>query len=551
MTPPATASFSPSFSSLTPTVTVNQPGIYKFVWKETNSVCGPIRDTVQVTVSDVQLTATPVSPSCGGYSDGSITINSTGATEYSFDGGTNWQPANMQGGFTAGPYTVCARNAQGCEKCINTTIIEPIPVTITVSNDTLICENGTASMVATGAAAPGATFVYHWDHTPSLLATQDVNPAANTTYTVIAENQSGCQSQPATIDVTIRPPLGALITPDQYVCPGYPGSITIDGNGGIGAPYTYTWSTGYSSVGVNSSITESPQVTTTYTVTVDDVCESTPFVISTQIITHPVPVPQIAVDFPELCEPAAFNITNETDPAMSASTEWRISDGQTFSDVDLVQPDSLWAGSYDVTLIVTSPQGCIDSTTFENFLTVRPKPNADFRWSPDPITMFNTEALLQNYSFGAETYQWQIEAGSPAASTSENVVTVFPDGVTGYYTVTLWATSDLGCWDSVTKIVPVMPEILIYAPNTFTPDGDEFNQTWQVYMQGIDEYNFNLTIYNRWGQVIWESNDLNAAWDGTYNGQIVPQGTYNWKIRVKDILTDKWMEYQGSTNVIR
>lgn len=549
LTPPATASFSPNFSSLTPTVTVNQPGVYHFVLREITTVCGTTRDTMQVTVSDVTLSATPISPSCGGYSDGQIVINSTGATQYSFDGGTTWQASSSQGGFAAGTYSVCAKNALGCQKCINTTIIDPTPVVASVSNDTLICQNGTASLVAS--ATGGTSFTYHWSHTSSLLPNQDVMPVVNTTYTVVAENQAGCQSPPQTIDVTLRSPLTTTITPDQSVCPGYPGSITADGSGGIGSPYTFVWSTGATQTGASSTITEAPTTTTTYTVTMTDACESTPFVISTQIITYPVPVPQIAVDEPIKCEPALFTLTNTTDPAMSAGTYWHISDGQEFFNQDIVQPAALYSGTYDVQLVVVSPQGCIDSTTFYNFLNVHPKPVAEFKWSPDPVTMFNTEVLFTNYSFGADTYQWTFQDATPAGSTSTDVVTTFPDGETGYYTVTLIATSDLGCADTVTRIVPVLPEVLIYAPNAFTPDGDEFNQSWRVYMEGVDVYDFELLIFNRWGEVVWESHDIDAEWDGTYQGKIIQSGAYNWTIRTKDMLNDAKYIYEGTVEVIR
>jgi gliding motility-associated-like protein len=283
----------------------------------------------------------------------------------------------------------------------------------------------------------------------------------------------------------------------------------------------------------------------------EDACESTPFVISTQILAHPVPVPLIAVDEPVKCEPALFTLTNQTDPAMSAGTIWNISDGQQFINMNEIQPDALYDGLYDVQLIVVSPDGCIDSTTFVGYLNVRPKPVAEFKWSPDPVLMFNTEVLLTNYSTGADSYQWTIESGSPSTSVSEDVVTVFPDGISGYYEVTLISTSDLGCTDTVTRIIPVMPEVLIYAPNSFTPDGDEFNQTWRVYMEGIDLYDFELLVVNRWGEIVWESKDLNAEWDGTYNGRIIPSGTYNWVIRTKDLLNDGKYTYEGYVNIIR
>jgi len=547
-TPPSVATVTPNYSVMNPTINVSAPGVYKFVLRESNTACGFVRDTVVVTVSELAIVAVPTNPSCVGYSDGQISIASANATQFSFNGGTTWQSSPVMGGFAAGTYTVCAKNGSGCQKCTTVTLVNPPPVVLTLSNDTLICQNGTASLIAT--AIGGTSYSFNWDHTPSLLGNQDVTPVAETYYPVFATSQLGCNSAPDSILVTVREPISAIISPDQYVCPGYPGIISVAGDGGIGWPYTYTWSTGFTETAENSSIMPSPLETTTYTVTVEDACESSPFVITTQLITHPLPVP--AISAPQiLCEPASFTVSNATLESTSASTYWRVSDGQEFINVNEIIPDSLYAGSYDVTLVVVSPEGCIDSTTFNNNLLVKPKPVADFKWSPDPVMMFNTEVLFTNYSFGADTYEWFFEEGAPLASTSEHVVTVFPDGVAGYYEVMLVSTSDLGCVDTVLKIVPVMPEVLIYAPNTFTPDGDEFNQSWRVYMEGVDPYDFELLIFNRWGEIVWESHNMEESWDGTYQGKEMPIGNYKWTIQTKDRLNDGQYRFNGDINLER
>jgi gliding motility-associated-like protein len=99
--------------------------------------------------------------------------------------------------------------------------------------------------------------------------------------------------------------------------------------------------------------------------------------------------------------------------------------------------------------------------------------------------------------------------------------------------------------------VIVLPEVLLYAPNTFTPDDDEFNQDWGIYISGVDIYDFELLIFNRWGQIIWESHDPSATWDGTYNGEYVQQGTYTWTIEAKDLVNDNKYEFNGFINVLK
>lgn len=464
--PPATASFSPSFSSLTPTVTVNQPGTYYFILRESSTLCGIGRDTVVVVVSELFVSASKVNPACFGYNDGQITITSVGATEYSFDNGVTWQTSATQGGFTVGTYDVCARNAFGCEKCTTITLTQPVEVVASVSPNVSICLTKETEIYAS--ATGGTSFTYDWDFTSSTLDTQLVSPVSTTTYTVVAVNQIGCMSQPKTVTVTIMP----------------------------------------------------------------------------------LPIPQISVDEPLKCEPALFTLTNTTDPTMSASTFWLIN-GEDFINVNTVQPIALYAGNYDVQLIVVSPDGCIDSTTFVQFLHVQPKPNARFNWNPNPVMMFDTEVRFINSSTDADSFEWFFENGIPSNSILEHPTAIFPDGIIDNYDVTLIATSDLGCTDTAIYQVVVYPEVILYAPNAFTPNGDEFNHTWQVFMEGIDIYEFELLMFDRWGEIVWESHDITAKWDGSYKGKIMPTGTYQWTIRTKDALNDKKHTFKGSVSILK
>jgi gliding motility-associated-like protein len=244
-------------------------------------------------------------------------------------------------------------------------------------------------------------------------------------------------------------------------------------------------------------------------------------------------------------------VFNATDPNMVENLYWQVSNGQVFVDQESIITNPLEAGNYTIQLIVTSPQGCVDSATFVNYLTVYPQPVANFNYSPNPVTMFSTQVQLNNYSTGGSTYEWFIQDGSPAYSQEENVLTVLPDGQTGDYNTLLIATSEFGCIDSLERLVVVVPEIILYAPNTFTPDGDEHNQHWRVFIEGIDIYNFKLTIYNRWGELIFESNNPEETWDGSYNGKLVQEGAYTWFIEAKDRISDNKFTFNGHLNLLK
>ena len=424
--------------------------------------------------------------------------------------------------------------------------------TLYLSNDTTICENGTANLLATATGGGGAPYTYYWDFTGSTAGNQSVSPMVQTTYTVYVESATGCQSDPQSVTVSMFPPLSGNISPWETICPGYPTDISASVNGGIGQPYTFVWTTGDTYTGVgNHMINVNPPVTTNYSVVISDGCETTPLVLTTNVRVAPLPVPMVNVLNPIQCEPAVFDIVNVTDPQLSQFNYWVVNNEDIYINQDTIITNPLYAGSYDVQLVITSYEGCIDSVTFTDLLTVDPKPVADFRYSPNPVLMFNTQVHFDNYSFNGYTYQWYFESGSPAQSNLTSPDVLFPDGVTGRYDVMLITTSELNCVDTMIQELIVYPEVIIYAPNAFTPDGDEHNQTWQVYMEGIDIYDFELLVFNRWGEIVWESHDISVGWDGTYHGELIQSGAYTWIVRTKDLLNDGKYTFNGHVNIFR
>lgn len=92
----------------------------------------------------------------------------------------------------------------------------------------------------------------------------------------------------------------------------------------------------------------------------------------------------------------------------------------------------------------------------------------------------------------------------------------------------------------------MVEDILFFAPNAFTPDGNELNNLWKPEISGIDIYDFDLYIYNRWGEVIWENHDPSRGWDGTYKGRLVTNDTYIWVATVKNPYNDDKRTFNGS-----
>lgn len=125
----------------------------------------------------------------------------------------------------------------------------------------------------------------------------------------------------------------------------------------------------------------------------------------------------------------------------------------------------------------------------------------------------------------------------------------------GEYQLVAIGYNDIGCpgVPVVLDIIVTQCDPLIYwIPNSFTPDNNEFNQTWgPVLTSGYSVDNFEITIYNRWGSIIWQSNDVSAKWDGTFNGMIVPDGTYTWTMRFDLADTDGKKFVSGHVTIVR
>ena len=510
-----------------------------------------LSSSITVAAVPTQTTTLVSSTSCTGTPNGSITINCATGVQYSFDGGTTWQPSNVQTGMAPGSYTVMSQNAAGCSVSSTVNLLgTTTPPVLTVSQDVTLCENSSTTLTAT--ATGGTSFTYHWTDFASTAGSQLLTPTATGYYAVQAENENGCLSTSDSILVTVLAPLSAVITAPVTVCLNQPATLSVTGITGGLAPYTYLWTTGITPLGTTSSLTQSVASTTNYNVVIKDACTSTILTLNTSITVAPFVAPAFTVDNNMQCEPAVFNITNAMDPTLVQSTHWEISNGQSYSNQNQITLSQYQAGMYDVTLIVTSVYGCIDTVSVTDALTVYPKPVANFTYSPTHIQMFNTTVDFTNQSTGADTYIWRIDSGSPGSSTQKDVTSTLPLGVTGDYNVMLVAVTDHQCVDTMIQVVTVYPEQIFYAPNSFTPNSsDGVNPTWRVYVGGFDDTNYDLTVFNRWGEIVWSAKDANAEWDGTYRGQKVQDGMYSWSLVTKDIVTDKKYFFNGHIAIVR
>jgi gliding motility-associated-like protein len=189
--------------------------------------------------------------------------------------------------------------------------------------------------------------------------------------------------------------------------------------------------------------------------------------------------------------------------------------------------------------------------TIVNSSTVNPI-QANFSFYPQTISPINSTIQFINSSTGGNNYTWDF--GDNEFSNQYEPVHAYDEQTecTGM-TVTL-VVSDGICVDTVTQVIPCEEETIFYVPNTFTPDGDQFNNTfYPVFYSGFDPFNFEMLIFNRWGELIFETHDVKYGWDGTLGtrGRKVQDGVYTWKITYKKKENDRRVVVVGHVTLIR
>lgn len=361
--------------------------------------------------------------------------------------------------------------------------------------------------------------------------------------TLIANNNNVCADtlsldvdikNTATADFSFNDPctLAAIFEDLSFVPPTSEGSIV-----------SWSWNFG------NGSQTSDQNPTHTYnnngvynvtlTVETDRGCVNS---ITKQMPRYALPV--AAFSAAEVCfgQITQFANTSSVASGQIASSSWQFGDGQgstNFSPAYSYDAD----GFYTVTLIVVTDNNCSD-TVSQNY-QVYPQPVPAFESDPNGITdMLSPDVLFTDLSTNADSWTWTF--GTIGGSAEQNPLFSFP--TSGSYDITLIAQNQYGCKAAVTQGYEVLPAYNFYVPNSFTPfNGDDINSLFRSYHTGVDILEFG--IYNRWGEQILFTRDVNFTWDGTFRGKRCTQGLYVYKAWVRDI-EGKHYFYEGIINLL-
>jgi gliding motility-associated-like protein len=509
-------------------------GNYSVTVQDGNGCTASVTTTVVVN----QL-PTPVITGANAICSGTTsTLNGgNGYVDYMWSNAANTQTINVgaQGGYTV---TVTDNNG-----CANSSA--PFSLTVyslpdaAISQSSVICAGGSAGFNISFNGTPPFKYTYNDGSqnigplTTSLYSvTVTVSPNSTATYTPVSMSDAHCNGSftgSATVTVNALPT--PVITGNNVICDG---TSTIF-NAGSG--YTnYQWSTGETSPSITVASAGSYMVT----VTDGNGCVNS---TSQNLIVNQTPVISFTNDTSLTCQEAIIHFIETSTYPAGSTFQWDFGDGTQSSEQN---PSHTFTtpGTYPINLTITTAQNCTASLIQNTDINFYPLPVAEFKSNPLVTSVFNSSVNFVDLSQNAVAWTWTFGDGTQSAERSPNHY--FDD--IGKFPVTLVVTNIAGCVSKYEQEVLITP---FYVPNAFTPNGDGLNDVFFSAGYVMDVASYNMTIWNRWGQKIYQTDKMTNPWKGfDKNGNALPQGTYVYQI---EVLThgNKKFNYEGNVNLIR
>ncbi len=539
-TAPYSYSWNPNVSA-TNTASNLSPALYSITVTDLNG-CSLV-PTVNISEPNQPLTLTPVQTdlSCFQSNDGIASVNVTGG---SFPYLYVWSPGssvtNSASGLAAGNYSVTVTDNNGCTNSENFTLTEPTALTASTTHTDVLC-NGDATgdiQLTVSGGTVGAGYTYQWN--PNVSTTNSVSSLGAGTYNVTVVDANGCTLQQTA--VVTEPPLltvGAL--PIDASCFGEAtGQIAATALGGT-PNYTYTATLNNVDFVSSQNGQFSSLIAGSYTVLVVDINNC--IASTTTQINEPAALTAGVATTDALCYNASNGQLDVLGMGGTAGYTFDLSNGETNTSGNFT---GLAAGAYSVT--VTDNNGCSLSDNVvigePDSVTVAVNPN------PAQVDLGSTIQLnsVTNQS-GAHAYSWLPAFG---LSCYDCAAPVFDGVYTQQYTVTVTNTD--GCSGAYSFDVIVIPDYSIFIPNAFTPNGDGANDTWQLFGNLTAIKQLTIQVFNRIGEKVFETNDINFAWNpnvGGYKGSDLPSGVYVYTAQIVWLDNHSDSAYKGSLTIIR
>ncbi len=499
----------------------NTAGSYTVSLTVSQGVCASLPESHAVVVhSKPIVTLNPTNLSCFQSATGSVSANiALGTFPFTFSW-SNGASSPSINNLPAGNYSLTLTDTWGCGDTAAVTLTEPPLLTDQFVVVPIVCNGGTGTATITPAGGT-LPYTYLWStgqNTPSITPTTGV-------YTVTVTDAQGC-SITETANMPEAPLVAVSISGDSIACVYEQVTLTAVPGGGV-PPYQYSWSS------LPIGLAE-----TTPAITIDalqdrfvvlDITDSLGCPGHATLFVDATPSPVIAFqpDILEACDEATVTFVNSTTPPNS-SFLWTFQDGSTSI---AVSPSHFFTnGIWGAQLTATSPEGCVSSLNLPALVTILPTPVASFETEPN-ITLVDYLLLSQatitfnnNSPFFAQAVNWSFGNGDSAFV--GQVTYTYPEA--GLYAITMTAYNAFGCHDDTTQSLLILNDPALWVPSGFTPNGDGLNDLFMV--AGLEVKTYAIEIFDRWGKLIYRSNDILKGWDGLVEQQFAPEGVYVYKI---------------------
>lgn len=502
--------------------------------------------TKTITINEpAQLISTIVVGNAGcGLSNGGATVTASGgigAYVYS------WQPVMgntpVVSGLSTGNYSVSITDANNCSVSHAFSIAQAPALSLTVNSLTL-CNNQAGAFTATvsGGTSP---YSYNWNGTITAVGSLTVvgDGVANS-YPVLVTDANGCISNPDSAKLIAIAPLVINVNPDDTICLGNKTTLYVNASGGNGV-YNYLWQPNGSNASSFTVSVNTPQI---YSVTVNDGCGSSQ-TASAAVNIYTVPVSSFTALQTSGCQPLCTSFSDLTLNSTGLIKNWYWDFGDSTSSTSIIG-DHCYnkSGTFTVKLSYITNKGCLATQTITNYIHVFPKPHAEFTASTFETDVYNTTVNFYNQTQNASYYNWFF--GGEAFSGQQNPTYTFLHE--GHYKILLAAENSFGCIDTISRDLYVRPDFTFYAPNAFTPNGDGLNDRFLPKGAGWDPEKFELYIFDRWGEKIFQTKNPMEGWDGKVKGagEIVETGTYVWKVVITDVFKEHH-QFNGHCSLIK
>jgi gliding motility-associated-like protein len=433
--------------------------------------------------------------------------------------------------------------------------VNPKPAIASVSNVTA-CNNALVPSINWNSIPSGASYTWTNPVTGiglgasgsgviSSFTAVNTNTAAVSTNIHVTPTLNGCTGAASSFSITVNPTPAAPAVSNSTYCRNDV-AVALSPSGA-----NILW---YSSAagGAGSTAAPTPSTaaasTTPYFVsqTVNG-CESPRSTLTVLVRELPsAALAPVSPACPPLCTSLALSSTDNL-----VSYNWTLGDGTTFSANDTVPNHCYDSGNYTVGVTIKDNNNCVNTLSFPNAVMVADLPEAAFTFGPQPTTILDPTITFENTSTGTRpmSFQWNFGTEPGVYVTTENPGYIYQ--AIGEYTVELVATNAFGCTDTTYRTVVIGDDITIYIPNAFTPNGDGVNDSFIAQGVGINEKDFTMQIFDRWGEKIFQSHGLDEGWSGKVHGNPVSQeDVFIWKIIYKSEAGDKLVK-EGQVTLLK